>query len=306
MRKRIISPAAVNALKDALATVYWYKKELRTFLAIALGDDRLIARLNWDDYKRNIVGELIDYLVAREDEYQPLLLQLMVEVCRISDFSHLERLEGGQEKARDARAAVQALAKQCQGHLDLLERQGITEEARRQARERAAREQGMRQALGGLRERFLKLVAAENPQQRGFAFEALVRELFVIFDLDPKASFRITGEQIDGAFTFDGTDYLFEGKWQRELVGAADLDAFAAKVSRRLDNTLGLFLSLNGFSPDGVAAHTSGRRTVILMDGCDLTAVLEERIDLTELLRRKRRHASQTGEVYLPVTRVLS
>ena len=28
---------------------------------------------------------------------------------------------------------------------------------------------------------------------------------FALFDLDPEAAFRILGEQIDGAFTFDGT-----------------------------------------------------------------------------------------------------
>jgi len=39
------------------------------------------------------------------------------------------------------------------------------------------------------------------------------------------------------------------------------LDTFAAKVRRKLENTLGLFLSVNGFSPDGVAAHASGARS---------------------------------------------
>ena len=131
--------------------------------------------------------------------------------------------------------------------------------------------------------------------------EKLLRRLFEIFDLDPKASFKITGEQIDGAFTFDSTDYLFEGKWQKELVAAADLDSLAGKLGRKLDNTLGLFLSINGFSPDGVAAYSSGRKLMLLMDGGDLMAVLEQRIDFVDLLRRKRRHASQTGEIYLPI-----
>ena len=32
----------------------------------------------------------------------------------------------------------------------------------------------------------------------------------------------------------------------------------------------------------------------------DLMAVLEERVDFISLLIRKKRHASQTGEIYLP------
>ena len=125
------------------------------------------------------------------------------------------------------------------------------------------------------------------------------------FDLDPKASFRITGEQIDGAFAQEGTDFLFEAKWQQELVGASGLDSLAKKLSRKLENTLGLFHSINGFSEEGVKAHASGRRLIILMDGSDLMAVLEERIDLFQLLSRKRRHASRTGNIYLKIHEIL-
>jgi hypothetical protein len=41
------------------------------------------------------------------------------------------------------------------------------------------------------------------------------------------------------------------------------------------------------------------------MDGADLMAVLEERMDFVTLLLRKKRHAAQTGEIYLPIHRVL-
>jgi hypothetical protein len=130
-------------------------------------------------------------------------------------------------------------------------------------------------------------------------------DLFELFDLDPKASFRNTGEQIDGAFSLEGTDYLFEAKWQQELVNATALDAFASKVRRKLENTLGAFLSINGFSPDGIAAHSAGGAVIILIDGADLMAVLEERIDFVSLLLRKKRHAAQTGNIYLRVQEIL-
>jgi hypothetical protein len=45
---------------------------------------------------------------------------------------------------------------------------------------------------------------------------------------------------------------------------------------------------------------------MILMDGSDLMAVLEGRVDLQQLLLRKRRHAAQTGEIYLPITAILA
>lgn len=40
---------------------------------------------------------------------------------------------------------------------------------------------------------------------------------------------------------------------------------------------------------------------MVLMDGEDLYAVLEGRIPLPEVLHRKRRHASQTGDIYIRV-----
>jgi hypothetical protein len=36
------------------------------------------------------------------------------------------------------------------------------------------------------------------------------------------------------------------------------------------------------------------------MDGGDLMAVVEERVGLDELLRRKRRHMNETGNCYFP------
>lgn len=163
----------------------------------------------------------------------------------------------------------------------------------------------VRAKLEQLTKEYYKLLGSEEPQQRGYRLEKIIRELFELFDLDPRASFKIVGEQIDGAFTFDATDYLLEGKWQQESVGASELDVLAGKLSRKLDNILGLFLSINGFSEDGVKAHSSGRRLMLLMDDSDLMAVLEGRIDLIQLLLRKRREASQTGNIYLRLHEIL-
>lgn len=44
---------------------------------------------------------------------------------------------------------------------------------------------------------------------------------------------------------------------------------------------------------------------MLLMDGADLMAVLEGRIDFVTLLIRKRRHAAQTGNVYLRINEIL-
>src|SRR3954463_2720706 len=97
---------------------------------------------------------------------------------------------------------------------------------------------------------------------------------------------------------FEG-EFLLEAKWKGEKTPPADLDSFAAKVGRKLDNTLGLFLSMNGFQDSAVEMHSRRRAVVILMDGGDLSAVVDGRISLPDLLRRKRQHAARTGDVYI-------
>lgn len=304
MSKRI-SPAALVALKEALCSVYWYKSDLRSFLQQTLSNSAILATLNWDNYKRQIVSDLVDYLTRNQEKHLGDLTRLCYELCSVSSFKHLEQLDGGSQKAARARSAVEHLKSLVEPHQDVQrEVDDIAERERRHA-ERMKANLAVRMKLDDIKKRYMSLVVSTDPQSRGFDLERVMYDLFELFDLDPKASFRNTGEQIDGAFSLEGTEYLFEAKWKKDLVAADELDSFSAKVSRKLENTLGVFLSINGFSADGIAAHSAGRALVILMDGADLMAVLEERIDFTSLLIRKKRHAAQTGNIYFPVHEIL-
>ncbi len=303
--KKVIAPAAIIALTDALTNIYWYKAELRSFIMNTISDPSILSKLNWEDYKRNIVSKLINFLASHQDTYQNDLLKLMNEVSKINNYSHLEKLEDGKDKADVAKKSVEALREQIKGHQDILEEQKHQEERRQKAYEKSLQIKGVQERLEEIKNEFYKLFGSTNPQTRGFQLEKIIKDLFDLFDLDPKASFRISGEQIDGAFTFENSDYLFEAKWQQELVGIQDLDAFSGKLTRKLENTLGLFLSMSGFSEDAVKTHSTGRRLMILMDGSDIMGVLEGRIDLLQLLLRKRRHASQTGNIYLKLHEII-
>lgn len=304
MTKRL-SPAAVVALKEALCAVYWYKADLRSFLQQCLSTPAIVASLNWDNYKRQIVADLVDRLTRDRDKYLGDLTRLCHEVCAITSFEHLEQLDGGAEKAKRARNAVGQLRRLVEPHQQAQEEQDDLIDRQRRAAEKLKANAAVRQKLEEIKARYMALVVSANAHGRGFELEKVMYDLFELFDLDPKASFRNTGEQIDGAFSLEGTDYLFEAKWQQESAGAAALDSFAAKVRRKLENTLGVFLSINGFAPDGVTAHSSGSPVVILMDGSDLMAVLEERIDFVSLLLRKKRWASQTGNIYFRIHEIL-
>lgn len=299
MTKRL-SSAAIVALKEALCSVYWYKAELRSFLQNCLSEKALVSSLNWDNYKRQIASDLVDHLTQDQDRYLGDLTRLCYELTSITSLRHLEQLDGGAEKSARARAAIEQLRDLLTPHEELKREADAVSERQRHFSEKLRANAAVRAKLGEINQRFLHLVSSQNPAQRGYELEKLMYDLFELFDLDPKASFKNTGEQVDGAFSLEGTDYLFEAKWQQQPIGVRDLDAFAAKVERKLENTLGIILAMNGFSDEAINAHSRTRPSVILLDGADLMAVLEERIDFVSLLVRKKRHAAQTGRIYLP------
>jgi len=298
MSKRL-SPAAVVALKEALCAAYWYKDDLRSFLQQCLSNPAVLSTLNWGNYKRQIISDLVDYLTRNQDKYLDDIERLCYETSNISSFRHLEQLDDGAKKAERARIAIAHLKRLVEPHEMAKKEKEDLFQRRKNAADKLKANLAVRQKLEEIKTRYKALVTSRDAQGRGFELEKLMYDIFELFDLDPKASFRNLGEQIDGAFTLDGTDYLFEARWQQESVDAAALDAFASKVRRKLENTLGVFLSINGFSLEGINAHCSGGAVIILMDGTDLMAVFEERIDLVSLLLRKKRHAAQTGNIYL-------
>jgi hypothetical protein len=294
-----LSPAGVLALKEALCSVYWYKSELRGFLQHCLSTPVILARFNWENYKRQIASDVVDFLCANPEAHLGDLTKICYELCRLTDFSHLQRLEDGAQKVEKARSAVTQLKSLVEPHQDVKKEQDEIKRRQEAAAKKLRENAAVRQKLQAINARYLALIGSENAQTRGFQLERVMYEVFELFDLDPKASFKNLGEQIDGAFSLEGTEYLFEAKWQKEPVNKADLAIFTDKVRTKLENTLGIFLSINGFSPDGVAAHQAGGASILLVDGGDLMAILEERIDFVSLLLRKKRHAAQTGQIYL-------
>ncbi len=300
-----INPAIIAPLKEALSLVYWYKTQLRAFLSAALPELGLLSQLDWTDYKRNIVSKLVDTMVQNQTKYFDSLLDLLLATADISDPNHLKRLDDGEKKYAEALSALNTLKQQVAPYREL---RSEAEEAARHKREEEARaelQRAVSKKLQELKELLYQLTQDQNHQARGYALEKLLNQLFALFDIDSRASFKVTGEQIDGAFTFDGTEYLFEAKWQKELVSVTDLDSFSGKIGRKLDNTLGLLLSVNGYQESALTLFSQNRPPLFLMDGSDLSAVLEDRISLPELLTRKRQHASRTGEVFISAYRII-
>ena len=293
------SPNAILALKEALTHIYWKKQDLRSFVYHTIENKLFISTIDWDNNKKaESAGILVDRMVDRPDLFEKDLFTLFDVTMHVDDFSHLRQWDDADTKIKRARDAVEALRKHASGYFQLKEEKDKIEARRNVFASMQKEKESFSNMISVLKDDFMRLVMEQNPQKRGFTFEKFLNSLFILFDLEPKESFRIVGEQIDGAFTFDGNDFLLEAKWQEKPIDLGELYKFGGKIEGRLKLTLGLVISINGFTQDYNESKSASLKTMLLMDGADLMAVLENRIDLKDMLFRKRRHASDTGDIF--------
>ena len=304
MPAKRLAPTAIVALKDALSVMYWFKENLHSFLSQCLEDTSLLDEWDWTMSKRQNVATIVDRLSGNQAHLADLT-RLCTEVSRFSDYSHFQTIKDGHQKAHQGKTAVTRFRKLMEPHDIKIREEEESKQRRTKMKREMSKSRAFEEGLIRIKERFNTIAVGGNHQQRGFELERFMFEMFKLFDLDPRPSFRIEGEQIDGAFILDHTDYLFEARWQQAPVPRKDLDVFTAKVQRKLENTLGLFLSINGFYDSAVSGLSSANPRILLMDGEDLMAVLEQRIDFVALMARKKRHASQTGNVFLRVNAII-
>ena len=295
---RRLKEPAWQALGEALSTYYWYKADFRIFVRARFVEaPEILATVDFNASKRIATGQLIAALRLNEHRYQSLVIDMLVTLSEFDpEFSYLTQLDDGAERVAKAQAAYEAVRAVTEQYSELA---ASRESTRREAEERAARaaERQLHDSrLTELNDQFLIMErSSDKPQARGIAFEKFLNSLFELWDLEPRASYCIEHEQIDGAFTFRTDDYILEAKWCAEPLQPKDLNDFRTKVDGKARNTLGLCISISGFTDGAVQMHSRSRTPLVLMDGIDLMPILEGRIDLTEVLKRKRRHAAETG-----------
>lgn len=151
-----------------------------------------------------------------------------------------------------------------------------------------------------LKAKLYSLWTQADRQKAGFELEELLNGLFDLYGLNPRGPFRVTGEQIDGSFELDNEIYLVEAKWESARLSEAPLLVFRGKVEGKSSITRGVFLSLSGYTEAALKAITQGKQpNFLLMDGYDLSVVLEGQVGLDTLLRTKLRFLAEEGKVFV-------
>mgnify|MGYP001305096348 CR=1 FL=1 len=294
-----LPPHFVELVQDALLKSYWRRKAFRSALRRNGVAESFLATWNEDESKRDLLNRLMPALEAAE-RGPALIKQLAVHLADQVSFPDLTGWPDEAEKTRAAKVAVAAL----KAYIDKERSAAEVQRARAAIREEAERQRQAtiksRQDLAKLQARLVELHPLAGTQDGGYRFEEWFFDLAMFFDVDCRQPYKVDGRQIDGSLTIDGTTYLVELKFTNSLTDAADIDTFMAKVTSKADNTMGLFVTMSGYTQVAIAEASRPRTPLLLVDSTHIFSVLQGLWELPELISRLRQHASQTSEAYLP------
>ncbi len=141
-------------------------------------------------------------------------------------------------------------------------------------------------------------------QKGGYDFETWFYKMLDYAEIINRRPYKIDGRQIDGSLTLDGTTYLVELKFTKNQTGSEDIDSFKAKVDKMADNTMGIFVSMSGYSSQAIKEASGRKTTMILLEASHLLLFLQGVLSFDDILRRCRRHVSQTAEALLTVDKL--
>src|SRR6266849_11202994 len=153
------------------------------------------------------------------------------------------------------------------------------------------------------------LWVAKDVRYRGYQLEILLRDTFNLYHIPMHEPFRRNhgSEQIDGAFKLEGWYYLVECKWHAKQAGSSQTDVFSKKISRSSKQTMGLFLSINGWSEGVLTTLKQDQdKCIILMNGSDLYYLLSNsQLNLREFLIAKNDALTLKCEPFLGIEQYL-
>lgn len=300
--KRLLPYDVKNALIEVCGRGFWYKRPLfETFDRAGIPEDYYLKYEH--ESKFTIVRCLLDDLERMDDHGFLLQRRLVTELNKFKNLPDpaVKNRNAGIQALREFKEAVQK-------HDFSLYKETISaSKSAFDIEKRAKNISNRKNRLMDLYQLFQNLSSSNDRQDRGYKLEELLCELFSIYEIDYRKSYRCDGEQIDGSFSFDGFGYIVESRWREKKPTLGELAEILVKIDRKIASTRGLVVSMAGFDCKVLQRLCeSGPSKLVLMDGVDLTLILEDRVSLLDALKEKIDRATQEGVMFFPLRQMLS
>jgi len=298
-----VSSHFVQLTQDACLKSFWRKPTLRTFLRQHHIAESMLSSWAGDETKRNFLVRLFDKLVGtKSDRASAIIIDMARSLAAQEHFPDLENWEDSPLKLKDAREAISRLRTEVD-RLNSTERDEAESQRRRSDAERRRQQTlAATQSLEQLKARLDALGQRIGTQEAGYEFQTWFYDLVDFFEIECRRPYTTDGRQIDGSLTLDGTTYLVELKFTANTTDAPEVDVFRRKVTSKADNTMGLFVSISGFTSTAKDAASGERTPLLVLDYQHLYAILTSAMTLSEVVGRIKRHAAQTAVAYLSVS----
>jgi restriction endonuclease Mrr len=292
-----MEPISYDILEDTVqcfGRAFHYKDMVSSFF-LSCGVPRAMNDKYRDQAKFVWARHLLTELGETEDG-RLIQRRIITELCKLRDLPDKNVLDrnAGLEALRELkRVALSQKLYVEEIQKGEKERYRLDEERKRIIQER-------RQKLDYLKTIFNEAVISPDRQKAGYSLEDLLHELFELFEIDYRKSYRTETQQIDGHFRFEGFDYLVEAKWRKDMPTQQEIGGFREKVNTKLESTRGIFISISGFRQEVINQFCSRGTNIILMDGSHLIHVLEGRCNLKDAIQIIIEKAAQEGLAYTP------
>jgi hypothetical protein len=295
-----ITPRLIELAYEALLKSFWRKEALRKFLRASHVSENHIATWADGESKREFLDRTFQRLQV-SDRGKALVLQIARDLSGQETFPDLRNWEDSAQKIAEAQKAVNEL----RIYLKTLDETARGERERQEAKARAHSErqriQRSQTDKAKLQQRIDDLHAAVGTQRGGYEFQGWFYDLLDYCEIKNRRPYVSNGRQIDGSLTLEGTTYLIELKFTASQSDVTDVDSLRAKVEDKADNTMGIMVSISGYSSVAIAGASGRQSKLLLLDASHLYLFLSGSMSFAEIVSRVRRHASQTGAAYLLV-----
>ncbi len=251
-----------------------------------------------DETKRDFLERFFPKLHETEAGHR-LILKIAQCLMELTSFSDLKNWEDSDNMIQEAYKAVERLKNFYKVQQEEIEQKISKEEAQKRFREHQQRIIESQESLQKLSDRLNELGKELGTQKAGYKFEAWFYDFMRFCEILHRKPYVQDGRQIDGSITIKDTTYLVELKFTTSQAGADQIDIFYKKVTTKADNTMGIIVSISGYSSVAIREASSDKTPLLLLDSGHLYLVLGGIMSFSDVVDRVKRHASQTSESYL-------